>query len=96
MTQGVNNEHQRFLLNPETKKIQEQNDKLQEAIQIGYQAEQDARDIELNLDGQSRQLQHAHDNVHRIGANLSAGSRVIDAMRKHEMFNKVVLCVVIL
>ena len=92
----INNEHKQHLLNPEGKRTQNQNQRLAEAIQIGSEAEIEARDIKVNMEGQSRTLQHANDNVHRINGNLTQGSNLIDAMRKHEMRNKLLLLCIIL
>jgi hypothetical protein len=92
----INNEHKKHLLNPEGSKLSRQNNRLHEAIQIGSEAEIEARDIKLNLEGQTRQLEDIDGNVHRLQGNLSMSNRMIDVMRRHEMKSKMLLyCVII-
>ena len=91
MNLEVNNEHQRFLLNGEYQKVQQQNEKLQEAIKIGSEAEVEARDIILNLDHQNRGLENMTQNVNRINGNLTKGNMLINTMRRHEMTTKIIM-----
>lgn len=72
-----------------------QNRLLDDAIKIGSEAEIDARDIKIDLERQSRQLEGTGNNVHRIHGNLSAGNKLIDAMMRHEMRNKWLLYCII-
>jgi hypothetical protein len=87
-TLRINNEHKQHLLNPAGKRMNNQNRLLDDAIKIGSEAEIDARDIKIDLERQSRQLEGTGNNVHRIHGNLSAGNKLIDAMMRHEMRNK--------
>ena len=64
---------------------------LEEAIRIGNEAELEARDIKINLDGQSRQLQNANDNVFRMNGELTIGSRLINKMKWHQTKNKLLI-----
>ena len=69
---------------------------MQEAIRIGSEAEVEARDIKLNLEGQSRQLEDIDDDVHRIDGNLTQSNRMLDLMRRHELKSRLLLyCVMI-
>ena len=99
---GVNydietNDHNQnqHLLNAQNNHMNDQNNKLKDAVMFAEQAELDARDIKVNLDRNARSLQNANDNVHRINGELTKGSRLIDTMRRHEMKNRIILYCVI-
>ena len=91
MMRRINNDHKQFLLKQGDQRLANQNKRLQDAIAIGSEAEVEARDIKINLEGQTRQLEGTRDNVNRINGHLAQGSRLIDVMRRHEMKNKIIL-----
>ncbi len=90
-TKKINNEHKQHLLNAGGQRVKNQNDHLHDAIMIGSEAEIEAKDIKLNLEGQGNQLEGTRNNIYRINRNLTAGSRLIDAMKRHETKNKMIL-----
>ena len=79
------------MLNQGNQKLLKQNQQLEDAVRFGAQAEIEARDIKLDLEGQSNQLENVGGNIGRLGGHLAAGSKLIDVMRRHETKNKLIL-----
>ena len=91
MMRKINNTQKQHLLNNGNKQLFKQNQSLEDAVRIGEEAEIEARDIKLNLEGHTSQLESIGNNVGRLNGHLSKGAKLIDTMRRHEMKNKVIL-----
>lgn len=73
------------------RQVAKNNQKLDEALSVGYAAETTAKDIKLGLHSNSEKLNRAGDNVHRINGQLSVSNRLIDVMQRHETKNKIII-----
>ena len=73
------------------RQISKNNRKLQDAISVGYETENTAKDIKLGLHNNSDKLRRANDNVHRINGQLTLSNRLIDIMQAHENKNKLII-----
>ena len=71
--------------------LSKNNQKLSDAIKIGSQADQDARDIKLGLSSQTDKLSKMSNNVVRTQYQLSISNRLIDTIWRNETKNKLIL-----
>ena len=76
--------------------LSKNNQKLSDAIKIGSQADQDARDIKLGLSSQTDKLSKMSNNVVRTQYQLSISNRLVDTIWRNETKNKLILYWVIL
>ena len=69
---------------------------LEDAKRVGYEAENIAGDIKVNLAGQTDKIKKIHSNVHQISGNLTVSNRIMDAIKRGNMKNKLILYFVVL
>ncbi len=87
----INNDGKQQLLNSGNSAMAKQNMKLEEAVRFGEEAEVQARDIKVDLEGQTSKLENMGRNIGGINRNLHQGSKLIDIMKRHEMKNKLLI-----
>ncbi|CAI2379089.1 unnamed protein product [Moneuplotes crassus] len=85
------NEGKQTLLNSGNQALLKQNQKLQDAVRFGEEAEIQARDIKIDLEGQTAKLENVNRNIGGVNNNLHQGNKLIDVMKRHEMKNKLLL-----
>ena len=76
--------------------LSKNNNKLGNAIRIGNEADQVARDIKLGLSSQSDKLEKMGNNMGRLQSQLSISNRIINVIWRNEIKNKVILYWVII
>ena len=75
--------------------LSKNNNKLSQAISIGNETENVARDIKIGLHSNTEKLHKTHRNVGRIQTQLSLSNKLIDVIRRNEMKNKIILYTVV-
>lgn len=71
--------------------LSDQNKKLQNAIAVGYEAENVAKDTKLNLQGDTEKMNKMRDNLGRIQNDMSLSDKLLDVIKWNEQKNSIIL-----
>ena len=73
------------------KSLSKNNNRLSQAIRVGSETENVARDIKLGLNSNSEKLNRASHNVGRVQTQLALSNKLVDIIRRNELRNRIVL-----
>eukprot|EP01090_Pellita_catalonica_P020458 TRINITY_DN7325_c0_g1_i1.p1 TRINITY_DN7325_c0_g1~~TRINITY_DN7325_c0_g1_i1.p1 ORF type:complete len:138 (-),score=18.23 TRINITY_DN7325_c0_g1_i1:77-490(-) len=98
----LNDDHDVLVADQRTKllrgnaKIDDQSERLVRTHQIALQTEDIGRDVQETLDEQGEKLESARDNVRRMNEDMDAARRIVFAIFRNSITNKIIVFFIIL
>ena len=76
--------------------LSDQNRLLGQAIRVGQEAENVAKDTKINLQGDTEKMERMRDNVRRIQGEVSFSDKMLDIIKRNESRNSLILYAVVI